>query len=675
MKQKSWTPFQGVRSTLAHLFQGSLQLARRRRVGKLARGTRFLRTPGNWVISKNPILKGWEESYQRTAVRAFVGLVLLVGLTLAAAAPELSLVEAIKAGDAKTARALLTRNVDVNKPEADGTTALHWAVENDDLDLTTALLQARAKAQVANRYGITPLHLAATNGNADIIERLITAGADSNAATPGGETPLMMAARTGNADALRVLIAHGASVNARESWRGQTALMWAAIENNAAAIRVLTAAGADVHTKSLSGMFTPLLFAVRGGHLEATRELLEIGADVNERLPDGMSALVLAVYNAHYELAALLLDQAADPNAAAQGWTALHQVAWSRRPNRGFNLPGAVPTGRLDSLDLVRRLVAHGAAINAQMTKEPRDGNRNMLNRIGATPFVMAAKSADVPLMRVLLECGADPKIKTADGTSALMVAAGVGVYGPGESPGTHEEALEAVKLAYEVGGGDVNDVNKDGETALHGAVYRGGAVPVIQFLADKGAKLDVENKKKWTPLLAAEGVVYASSGIRRYPEAAALIRKLMRERGLPVPDFERNGGAAPIVKAAVAPLTSRTNWDGVYTEAQAQRGQQVYQHACAVCHLDNLQGDSVSPPLMGSTFLARFAGSTAHEMVQGIRSTMPQNAPDSLGDRAYVDLISYLLRANGSRTGPVELSLDVAELEKIIITDQPPVR
>ena len=651
------------------------QLARRRREGKLAGGTRFLRTPGTWVISKNPTLKGWEEPYQRTAVRAFVALVLLVGLTLAAAAPELSLVEAIKAGDAKTARALLTRNVDVNKPEADGTTALHWAVENDDLDLTTALLQARAKAQVANRHGITPLHLAATNGNAGIIERLITAGADSNAATPGGETPLMMAARTGNADALRVLIAHGASVNARESWRGQTALMWAAIENNAAAIRVLTAAGADIHTKSLSGMFTPLLFAVRSGHLEATRELLASGADVNERLPDGMSALVLAVYNAHYELAAVLLDQGADPNAAAQGWTALHQVAWSRRPNRGFNLPGAISTGRLDSLDLVRKLVAHGAAINAQMTKEPRDGNRNMLNRIGATPFVMAAKSADVPLMHVLLECGADPKIKTADGTSALMVAAGVGVYGPGESPGTHEEALEAAKLAYEVGGGDVNDVNKDGETALHGAVYRGGAVPVIQFLADKGAKLDIENKKKWTPLLAAEGVVYASSGIRRYPEAAALIRKLMRERGLPVPDFERNGGAAPIVKAAVAPLTSRTNWDGVYTEAQAQRGQQVYQHACAVCHLDNLQGDSVSPPLMGSTFLSRFAGSTAHEMVQGIRSTMPQNAPDSLGDRAYVDLISYLLSANGSRTGSVELPLDVAELEKIIITDQPPVR
>src|SRR5262245_10217144 len=209
----------------------------------------------------------------------------------------------------------------------------------------------------------------------------------------------------------------------------------------------------------------------------------------------------------------------------------------------GMHLPNSPRSSHRRLHSRGRRLVAHGAAINAQMTKEPRDGNRNMLNRIGATPFVMAAKSADVPLMRVLLESGADPKIKTNDGTSALMAAAGVGVYGPGESPGTHEEALEAVKLAYEVGGGDVNDANRDGETALLGAVYRGGAVPVIQFLADKGAKLDVANKKQWTPLLAAEGVVYASSGIRRYPEAAALIRKLMREKGLPIPEIERNGG------------------------------------------------------------------------------------------------------------------------------------
>jgi ankyrin repeat protein/mono/diheme cytochrome c family protein len=500
---------------------------------------------------------------------------------------------------------------------------------------------------------------------------LLAAGADVNVATPAGETPLMMAARTGATATIEALIAKGAEVNTREAVRGQTALMWAASENNAGAIGVLVKAGADIHAKSTSGMFTPLLFAVRGGHLDSTRALLDAGADVNERMPDGMSALVLAVYNAHYELAAALLERGADPNAVAQGWSALHQVAWSRRPNRGFNMPGAVPTGNLDSLELVRRLVARGADLNARITKEPRDGNRNMLNRIGGTPFLMAAKSADVPLMRVLVELGADPKITTSDGTSALMAAAGVGVYGPGESPGTAEEAFEAVKLAFEVGGGDVNGANKDGETALLGAVYRGGAVPVIQFLADKGARLDAENKKHWTPLVASEGVVYASSGIRRYPEAAALIRKLMRERGLAIPEIEHIGGAVPVVKATPLAANARTNWDGVYTDAQAQRGRDVYRRACAVCHLDTLEGDAVSPPLLGPGFLGRFTGQTAHEMVQAVRASMPQNAPDTLGDRAYVDLIAFLLNANGGRTGASELPLDVAELEKIVITTE----
>jgi len=602
-----------------------------------------------------------------------MSVVLLLGLGVTLPGQSRTLLDVVKAGDAAAARTLLARGGDPNSADADGSTVLHFAVENDETELIQALLAAGARARVANRHGITPLHLAATNGNATIVQRLIAAGADVNGVTPGGETALMMAARTGDPETIKALLTHGAMVDAKEGWRGQTALMWAATENNAAAIRLLVEAGADVKTKSTGGSFTAFLFAVRGGHIDAARALLDSGTNVNERLSDGMSALVLALYNAHFELAAFLLDRGADPNAAEQGWTALHQVAWSRRPNRGFNMPGAVPTGRIDSLELVRKLVAKGANVNARMTKEPRDGNRNMLNRIGATPFVMAAKSADVPLMRVLLESGADPKIKTNDGTSALMAAAGVGVYGPGESPGTHEEALEAVKLAYEAGGGDVNDVNRDGETALLGAVYRGGAVPVIQFLSDKGAKLDVANKKQWTPLLAAEGVVYASSGIRRYPEAAALIRKLMREKGLPIPEIERNGGAVPIVKSASAASASgKTNWDGVFTEQQAQRGQQVYQRACSACHLESLQGDDVSPALVGKGFLARFSGLSAHEMVQNLRASMPQNAPDSLGDRAYIDLVSYLLKANGSKTGALELPLDVAELEKIAIVDRP---
>ena len=602
-----------------------------------------------------------------------MSVVLLLGLGVTLPGQSRTLLDVVKAGDAAAARTLLARGGDPNSGDADGSTVLHFAVENDETELIQALLAAGARARVANRHGITPLHLAATNGNLTIVQRLIAAGADVNGVTPGGETALMMASRTGDPETIKALLTHGAMVDAKEGWRGQTALMWAATENNAAAIRLLVEAGADVKTKSTGGSFTAFLFAVRGGHIDAARALLDSGANVNERLSDGMSALVLALYNAHFELAAFLLDRGADPNAAEQGWTALHQVAWSRRPNRGFNMPGAVPTGRIDSLELVWKLVAKGANVNARMTKEPRDGNRNMLNRIGATPFVMAAKSADVPLMRVLLESGADPKIKTNDGTSALMAAAGVGVYGPGESPGTHEEALEAVKLAYEAGGGDVNDVNRDGETALLGAVYRGGAVPVIQFLSDKGAKLDVANKKQWTPLLAAEGVVYASSGIRRYPEAAALIRKLMREKGLPIPEIERNGGAVPIVKSASAASPSgKTNWDGVFTEQQAQRGQQVYQRACSACHLESLQGDDVSPALVGKGFLARFSGLSAHEMVQNLRASMPQNAPDSLGDRAYIDLVSYLLKANGSKTGALELPLDVAELEKIAIVDRP---
>ena len=602
-----------------------------------------------------------------------MSVVLLLGLGVTLPGQSRTLLDVVKAGDAAAARTLLARGGDPNSGDADGSTVLHFAVENDETELIQALLAAGARARVANRHGITPLHLAATNGNATIVQRLIAAGADVNGVTPGGETALMMASRTGDPETIKALLTHGAMVDAKEGWRGQTALMWAATENNAAAIRLLVEAGADVKTKSTGGSFTAFLFAVRGGHIDAARALLDSGANVNERLSDGMSALVLALYNAHFELAAFLLDRGADPNAAEQGWTALHQVAWSRRPNRGFNMPGAVPTGRIDSLELVRKLVAKGANVNARMTKEPRDGNRNMLNRIGATPFVMAAKSADVPLMRVLLESGADPKIKTNDGTSALMAAAGVGVYGPGESPGTHEEALEAVKLAYEAGGGDVNDVNRDGETALLGAVYRGGAVPVIQFLSDKGAKLDVANKKQWTPLLAAEGVVYASSGIRRYPEAAALIRKLMREKGLPIPEIERNGGAVPIVKSASAASASgKTNWDGVFTEQQTQRGQQVYQRACSACHLESLQGDDVSPALVGKGFLARFSGLSAHEMVQNLRASMPQNAPDSLGDRAYIDLVSYLLKANGGRAGALELPLDVAELEKIAIVEQP---
>ena len=252
-------------------------------------------------------------------------------------------------------RALLKQQVDVNAAEADGTTALHWAVHRDNLETVDLLLTAGANARAVNRYGVTPLNLAATNGNAAVVERLLKAGADANAALPEGETALMTAARSGNVAAVKVLLAHGADVNAKEAWKGQTPLMWAAAENHAAVARVLIEAGADIKARSKGGVFTPFLFAVRGGQIDAARVLIDAGADVNETLPDGTSALIVAVMNAHYELASLLLEKGANPNAAAQGWTALHQIAWTRRPNYGYNLPGPVPTGSLDALDLVSR--------------------------------------------------------------------------------------------------------------------------------------------------------------------------------------------------------------------------------------------------------------------------------------------------------------------------------
>jgi ankyrin repeat protein len=474
--------------------------------------------------------------------RSTVWMVPLLAVSgLSAAADDTALVDAARAADRAAVTRLLQEAVDVNQAAPDGTTALHWAAHRDDLDTADVLIRAGARVGAANRYGVTPLALAATNGSALLIERLVRAGADPNSTVADGETALMTASRTDRPEAVRMLLAHGADVNAAERWRGQTALMWAALEGNARTARVLVEAGADVRARSSAG-FTALLFAVRGGHREAAAVLLSAGVDPDEALPDGTSALVLAVTNAHYELAAYLLDQGADPNAAGQGWTALHQLAWTRRPNKGFANPGPVPTGRLDGLTLVERLIAHGADPNARQAKEPRDGYRNMLNRIGATPFLLAAKSADVPLMRALVAHGADPLLPTADGSTPLMAAAGVGIWNVGESPGTNEEALEAVRLCLALGG-DVTAVNDSGYTALHGAAHR-GADPIVQLLVERGARLDARLTKSgrgesgwkegWTPLTIANGIFYAGS-FKRHPETAALLRRLLQERGLAV--------------------------------------------------------------------------------------------------------------------------------------------
>jgi uncharacterized protein len=421
----------------------------------------------------------------------------------------------------------------------------------DDLETVSLLIRRGANVKAANRYGVTPLSLACINGNAALIEILLKAGADPNTALPEGETALMTAARTGKVDAVKVLLTHGADVSAKESWRGQTALMWAAAEGHPDVIRALIESGADIHARS-NGGFTPLLFAAREGEIGAVRILLDAGASLNESLQvntklrggiadgtaeipaAGLNAFLLAAGNAHYELAAIMLDAGADPNAAPQGWTALHQVSWVRKAGiGGSNNPAPPGSGNMGSLEFVRKLVASGANVNARVTRRPNMGVTN-LNSIGSTPFLLAARTADFELMRLLAELGADPLLTNEDGSTPLMVAAGLGTSSPGEDPGTEPEILEAVKVALELGN-DINAVDKDSDTAMHGAVYK-HAPSVVQFLADHGAKIEVWNRKNkmgYTPLRIAQGIQRGMNIVGHAP-SEAVIRKLMSEAGAP---------------------------------------------------------------------------------------------------------------------------------------------
>ena len=332
--------------------------------------------------------------------RRRVGVAALACLLLAgsvwAQSGEHRLIAAIKDGDTATVRRrIATEPGGVEAPDDTGATALHWAAHTGDDTAVALLLGAGVAIDAAIRYGVTPLALACAGGHSAVVEALLVCGADPNLASPDGETPLMVAARTGRVDSVSSLLRHGAAVEAREHWRGQTALMWAAAEDHAPVVTALVAGGATVDARAEEG-FTPLAFAVRAGHIETVAALLDAWANVNLTLPDGTSLLVLAVINAHYDLAVELLERDADPNAAEQGWTALHQLVWTRRPNRHYNNPAAIPTGTVTDLDLVSALVAHGADVNARQTAEPRDGYRNALNRTGATPFLLATKAVDL---------------------------------------------------------------------------------------------------------------------------------------------------------------------------------------------------------------------------------------------------------------------------------------
>ena len=505
------------------------------------------------------------------AIRFLPGLWLaamfaVVSLGVASAADnapkDARLADAVQRRDKPAVLSLLKEKADVNAPQGDGATALHWAAYLEDAETAALLIRAGAKVSTPNNYGVTPLVLASENGNAAIIEELVKAGADPNGAVRSKETPLMLAARAGRVGAVKALLSAGADVNAKESWNGQTALMWAAAAGQGPAVQALIEGGADLQARSTAGT-TPLIFAVRKGDLPSVKALLAAGADVNEKRPDLATPLLVAIINGHEDLVDLLLEKGADPNAEG-GSTALSVQGTRARPLKidlktpphrqqllevateggngrnnswGRPLQAAVHVANwhisdefiavnIDRLRVIKSLLAHGADVNGRNTDmEPRwSGARYRRRLVGATAFLFAAKVADVDVMRLLLEHGADPKINTGVNITPLMAAAGI-AWASNQDRASEEQVLEAVKLLVEKVGADVNAVNDVGEAAMHAAAYR-GANSVVQYLYDKGAKLDVVAKDGRTPLIIADGVEYGNS-FAASPQTAVLLRKL----------------------------------------------------------------------------------------------------------------------------------------------------
>jgi ankyrin repeat protein len=486
-------------------------------------------------------------------------LALSSAIGLSAAGPTPNMVDAVKSGNRDTVRALIRQHADINAAEHDGTTALHWAVRADDQETAELLIKAGANVNAANQLGITPLVVAATNANAAIVSDLLRAGANSTRPGADGETVLMTAARSGNPEVVRALVKAGANVNAVERWQGQTALMWAAAENHAGAVKALLDLGADANIRSKElafpdyryetngmavfqlpkGGWTALMFAARENAIDAVAALADAHVDLNARSStEGTTALQLAIINAHYDLASVLLDKGADPNVVdSSGMTALYAAVDMRAPANMLTRPEPKPHDTLDALGITKVLLAHKADPNVRLKKPIIGRHQNLVGDAalteGATALARAAKGCDVPVIRTLLDGGADATLTLKDRTTTAMLAAA----------GTPEpKALEAVQLLVEHGV-DVNAFNANGQTILHNAAGR-GAVSVVQFAAGHGAKLDRRDKQNRTALDIAMGVGGGGRrggggrgrGAEPNEKMAALLRDLMAKQGLPAP-------------------------------------------------------------------------------------------------------------------------------------------
>jgi ankyrin repeat protein len=493
----------------------------------------------------------------------------LIASGRASAAGDARLAEAAMKRDTTAVRTLVAQGVDVNEPGRDGTPALHWIVRVDDLETARFLTREGADVTRADRYGITPLHLASANGNAAMIELLLASGADANASDPTGETVLMAAVRAGAPDAVRALLDRGATLDARDPTFQQTALMIAVRENHSQVVRLLVERGAQVNAQTrtgeppkwvlpnsvpgfghgvgivrgglpergsrapIPGGLSPLLYAARDGRLESARILVTAGANVNQADANGITPLIMAITNNHVDVARFLMERGADINASDwYGRTPL----WAAVETRNMDVDNATFENSVDReplFTLIEALLDRGANPNVRMKEVPPirrsmlrvTGSLSWVDFTGQTPFLTAALSGDLRVMRLLLAHGADPHIPTVAGTTALMAAAGVNwvffqTYDEGPTA-----LLDAVKLCWELGM-DVNAVNSMGLTALHGAANR-GSDEIIRFLVEKGARLDVKDNEGRTPLTWAEGVFLATHPARPKPSSIELIKQL----------------------------------------------------------------------------------------------------------------------------------------------------
>lgn len=501
-----------------------------------------------------------------------------------AAGPDLRLVNAVAEQDKQAVRALLKEGIDVNASRADGVTALLWAAHWDDLETVDALLRASANVNAADDHGVTPLARASENASAAMVEKLLAAGANANAAQTSGLTPLMIAARTGNVQVVKALLAHGANVNAATTETEVTALMWAVAEPHPDVVRALIEGRANVHASSSNG-FTPLMFAALNGDIGMAKLLIAAGVSVNETGSDGTHVLPFSIIKGHDEFALFLIEQGADPNSSIDGVRALHAAAgnvntwlddWARRHGDSSAFGGGGGGGggtgavRLDPsrrLPLVKALLARGADPNARITTSamfmsyigyPKKGAFEPFacgtgDLRGATPLWVAAYAANgggsgafgsistgaessAAIIRTLLAARADQRLTTDDGTTPLMVAAGLGrsTYTPKRPRGVRSpSAEEAVKVLIEAGA-DIHATNEADFTALHGAAFR-GLNEVVKYLVERGANIDARDFRGRTPYRLAEGSKQ-SFQFQDWPETADLLRELGANTRLGIP-------------------------------------------------------------------------------------------------------------------------------------------